>query len=126
MINIWLLFHIKLTFILEFNAQCTKFNEIVPSVCMSCEWLNPDGSCLSICPLGYYQEPATSICQPCLSGCVQCTDEKTCVKCSSDLMDPNRSCMVACGEYMIETNGSCSCITGYRLDLRTSKCLSKG
>ena len=40
-------------------------------------------------------------------------------------MDPNQNCSLNCGKNMIEYNGSCTCITGFRIDLRTSSCQSK-
>ena len=70
-----------------------------------------NGTCVSVCPVGYYTVATGQTCQPCPTGCKTCTGplNNTCTSCQTGyyLGADDGICYTACPDGQYLSNGAC-------------------
>lgn len=85
---------------------CHECTTVSTSSCLSCKptyFLDPNGMCLSACPMGTYRNNATWTCSNCPVGCMECESLTWCRQCNNSYYYIGGTCVTTCppGFYSI-------------------------
>lgn len=98
------------------------------SQCSSNQYLL-NGTCLNLCPIGYFGNTVTKNCELCQSNCNQCANAQQCTSCASNyILNSQGQCtsqpLSLCSAGLYELNNNCfsNCPISYFANNNNSKC----